>query len=368
MLRRLSLCALLLAALPAPALAQSQAASDGRALLEKVLRADGGLQRLRGVYAYRQKQRVQLQGAKGAEDYSWDVLVALPDRMHLESTSATGQKFTLIVAPGSSFYVSGETAVDLPAATAGAWGVSLRHSPFYIAQHLDDGVVQVALVGAESIGGATAKVLEITLGADVIRLSVDTKTMRPLRYAVQAQTDKGSMTQIVEPSDLRRVDGIQFAFHILVTQDGRQIATNDVQGVELNPEVDPRLFYRKPLGLDQIPFRPGAVTAVPLTVNATLQAVSRPPGAQLYLDDVPKGVTSEGEGRLVLEDVAPGNHRVRLTAAGFKEWNKTVAVDSGDTLAVDATLERSGPPPFSGIVVEQMLGAGVSPKLAGGLV
>jgi hypothetical protein len=153
-----------------------------------------------------------------------------------------------------------------------------------------------------------------------------------------------------------------------VTQDGRQVATNDVQAVELNPEVDPRLFYRKPLALDQIAFRPGAVTAVPLSVNATLQAVSQPHGAQLYLDDVPKGVTSDSEGRLVLEDLAPGSHRVRLTAAGFKEWNKTVAVEPGDTLAVDATLERAGPPPFSASEVEQMLRGGISPKRAAVLV
>jgi outer membrane lipoprotein-sorting protein len=366
MVRRLCLCALLLAALPAAA--QSQAASEGRALLEKLLQADGGVQRLRGIYAYRQKQRVQVQGAKGTENYSWDMLVAFPDRMHLEMTSDSGQQFTIIASPAGAFFLSGETSVDLAAATAGSWEVGLRRNPFYIAQHLDDGGVKVAMAGTDTIGGATLKILQLTIGADVLRLWVDARTLRPLRYSIQVPSEKGPKTQMIEPSDLRRVDGIQFAFHILVTEEGRQVATNDVEAVELNPEVDPRLFYRKPLALHQVAFRPGVVTAVPLRANATLRVVSQPHGAQLYLDDVPKGVTSENEGRLVLEDVDPGSHRVRLTIAGYKEWTKTVSPDSGDDLAIEATLDRAGPAPFSEADIEQMLSGGVSAKRTAVLV
>ncbi|MDP9267519.1 MAG: PEGA domain-containing protein, partial [Acidobacteriota bacterium] len=296
------------------------------------------------------------------------MLVALPDRMHLESTSDSGQKFTLVVTPAGAFVVSAGTVVDLPAATAGVWQLTLRRNSFYIARHLDDGGVQVAMIGTEPIGGATAKILQLTIGADVSRLWIDAKTLRPLRFAVTVQSDKGPKTQIAELNDLRLVDGIQFVFRVVVTEDGRQVAANDVDAVELNPEVDPRLFYRTPLALDQIAFRPGAVTPVPLIVNAALRVVTQPHGAQLYLDDVPKGVTSESEGRLVLEDVAAGSHRVRLTAAGFKEWNKTVNVTPGDTLAVEAALERAGPPPFSESDVEQMLRGGVSPKRAAVLV
>lgn len=366
LLQRVFLAVLLLGALRAPA--QSQAASEGRAIMEKVLVANGGRQRLRGIYAFREKQRAQMQGAKGPEHYAWDLLVALPDRMHLEATNDSGQRFTLVVTPAGAFVVSGETVTDLPAAAAGPWQMSLRRNSFYIAQHLDDGGVQVVMTGTENIGGTTAKVLQLTIGADVTQIWIDAKTLRTLRYAWQTQGYKGTKTQMIEPSDFRRVDGLLFAFHVVVTEALRQVAAYDVQAVELNPEVDPRLFYRKPLALDQIAFRPGVVTAAPLNVNATLSVVSQPHGAQLYLDDVPKGMTSEREGRLVLEDVSPGSHRVRLTAAGFKEWSKTVAVEPGDTLALDASLERSGPAPFSESDVEQMLRGGVSPKRAAVLV
>ena len=366
MLQRLCLGVLLLALLPAPA--ESQTTSEARAFLERVLQANGGKQRLRGIYAYRQKQRMQLQGAKGPEHYTWDMLVALPDRMHLESTSDSGQKFTLVVTPAGGFVVSAGTVTDLPAATAGAWQTSLRRSSFYTAQHLDDGGVQVGMVGTEPIGGATAKILQYTIGAEVFRVWVDANTLRPLRLALQVHRDKGPKTQIMEPSDFRRVDGILFAFRVVGTEDGRQIAANDVQAIELNPEVDPRLFYRQPLALDQIAFRPGAVTPAPLVLNATLRVVTQPAGAQLYLDDVPKGVTSQSEGRLVLEDVAAGSHRVRLTAAGFKEWSKTVSVDSGADITLDAALERAGPPPFTENDVEQMLQGGVASKRVAVLV
>gem|GEM_PF-6650819 len=363
-MKRSLVAALLLASLGM--FAQQSPPSEARALLEKTLQQSGGKQRLRGIYAFRQRQRVQLQGPKGAQYYSWDVLVALPDRIHLESTSDSGQKFTLVVTSAGAFVNAGGTATDLPPAAAGVWQTAIRRNSFYIAQHLDDGGVQVVLEGTEPVGGVMAKVLRLTIGADVWRMWVDVKTLRALRIIVQP--DSAKSPQVVEPSDFRRVDGILFPFHVTALQDGAPVAVQDVQAVEFNPPVDPRLFYRQPLLLEQIAFSPAAAPPAPALMGGTVQVVSVPHGAQLYLDDVAKGATSESEGRLVLEDVVPGSHRVRLTAAGFKEWSKTVAVDSGDSVAVDAALERSGPSPFSESDVEQMLRGGVSPKRAAVLV
>jgi len=347
-------------------LAQDASKAEARALLEKMLQQSGGKQRLRGIYAYRQKQRVQLQSAKGAQYYSWDLLVALPDRIHLESTSDSGQKFTLVVSLAGAFVNTGGTITELLPATAGIWQTAIRRNGFYIAQHIDDGGVQAALEGTESIAGTMTRIIRLTLGADVLRMWLDTRTLRAIRISVQAEAGKNP--QVVEPDDFRRADGILFPFHVTVSQDGAPIAVQDVQGVEFNPPVDPRLFYRQPLLLEQLAFTPVAAPPAPASVGGTLQVVSQPHGAQLYLDDVAKGVTSESEGRLVLEDVLPGSHRVRLTAAGFREWSKTVAVESGDSVAVDANLERSGPPPFTENDVEQMLRGGVSAKRAAVLV
>jgi PEGA domain-containing protein len=172
----------------------------------------------------------------------------------------------------------------------------------------------------------------------------------------------------VELSDLRRADGILTAFHLVVIEDGRQVAVQDAEAVEWNPPVDPRLFYRQPIALDQVAFSPVAAPPATFATTGTVKVVSQPAGAQLYVDDVAKGTTSESEGRLIVEDIAPGSHRLRVSAAGYQEWTKTVDVEPGDAVEAAATLERAGPLPFTENDVTAMLRGGVSPRRAAVLV
>lgn len=47
------------------------------------------------------------------------------------------------------------------------------------------------------------------------------------------------------------------------------------------------------------------------------------PDARVWLDEVSRGATDE-QGRLVISPVAPGSHSLRIRAAGFKEYTKTL--------------------------------------------
>jgi hypothetical protein len=66
----------------------------------------------------------------------------------------------------------------------------------------------------------------------------------------------------------------------------------------------------------------------------TLELISRPPGAQVYVDEVPVGITP-----IAASKVGPGVHRVRFELAGHQPWTTTVAVDPGAVVRVGASLE-----------------------------
>ncbi len=70
--------------------------------------------------------------------------------------------------------------------------------------------------------------------------------------------------------------------------------------------------------------------ATPLPI-ASLVVYSDPPGAAVYLDDEPIGMTDPFSGRLVKSGVAPGPHRVRVAMTGRPE------------AAADAVVEAAGP-------------------------
>ena len=111
-----------------------------------------------------------------------------------------------------------------------------------------------------------------------------------------------------------------------------------------------------------------APPAPPHVAAAGLRLTSVPGNAQLYLDDIPRGMTSAAEGRLRLTDVVPGVHRVRVSLAGYRDWTEDVEFRDGAELDLNAPLQRAGPAPFTVADVEQMLRGGISTKRAATLV
>jgi hypothetical protein len=90
----------------------------------------------------------------------------------------------------------------------------------------------------------------------------------------------------------------------------------------------------------------------------TLLVEATPGGAAVYIDDEPVGTTSSS-GRLKLSRLAPGEHRVRLSLAGHRDYESSVTLVAGTTTAFAATLESASatnplaggptePPPASG--------------------
>ena len=66
-----------------------------------------------------------------------------------------------------------------------------------------------------------------------------------------------------------------------------------------------------------------------------LQVLSRPAGAQVFLDGRLVGKTP-----LSLPSVEPGPHSVRLELAGFNGWSTTVDIKGGESVRVAASLEQ----------------------------
>jgi len=87
----------------------------------------------------------------------------------------------------------------------------------------------------------------------------------------------------------------------------------------------------------------------------------RPANVQVYVDDVFKGMTS-AEGRLVIEGLAPGTHRVRMNLIGYTEAARTVELKPGEKATIEAKLEVAGPKPLALAEIEEALSNGLPSK------
>lgn len=102
--------------------------------------------------------------------------------------------------------------------------------------------------------------------------------------------------------------------------------------------------------------------------NASLNLVSRPGGVEVYLDDKRRGTTSAEEGKLVLDDLAPGSYKLRLSLAGYKDWAQSVTLTAGQSAEVQAEMKVAGPGAFTLQDVVDMLRGEIPPKRVATLV
>jgi hypothetical protein len=102
-----------------------------------------------------------------------------------------------------------------------------------------------------------------------------------------------------------------------------------------------------------------AVEARLAPATADLNLLSQPGGAQFYVDDEPRGITS-AEGRLALKALAPGSHRLRVFLVGYKEWMQTVNLIAGESKSIEANLQPAGPKPLALTEIQDALKNGLS--------
>lgn len=69
-------------------------------------------------------------------------------------------------------------------------------------------------------------------------------------------------------------------------------------------------------------------------IQATMLEIGGPAGATVYVDDVLKGTAP-----LVIPDIAPGRHTVRIELKGFEAWEKKVVVSKDTTTTVTVVLK-----------------------------
>lgn len=79
--------------------------------------------------------------------------------------------------------------------------------------------------------------------------------------------------------------------------------------------------------------RSGAISPKPAVSTGTLAVESRPPGAAVAINGKPSGKTP-----LTINDLPPGEYRVTLTLAGYRDFATTVRVVAGERARAAASL------------------------------
>jgi zinc protease len=213
---------------------------EGKALVEKVATALGGLPKLQSV----KTMRVNIaESEPGGQPAPVDVTLAFPDSIHVDVQTPQGQ--LVFVATANSGYMSmGGNTRSMPPAQKDEMLTQVHHDLVYVVQHVNDPAVTFTSAGTEKVGEVDAAILDIGGSIPSLRWYVDPKTGRILREKYKGMGPTGPFEGETEFSDWRTADGLSFPYIHKNKQNGQDTSLVEYKKIEINPSIDPKLFEK----------------------------------------------------------------------------------------------------------------------------
>jgi zinc protease len=236
-----------------PSALAGEEGAKAAALLDRVVEAKGGLDKLKGIKTIIAAQTVFTRLAESSADseavttFETNNYIQYPDRLRIET--ATGRGFNVQAFDGSEVWVKDQRGVRvLPDAVTKQVRASLRRDVVALLLAAKSGALTPrVLPDAKNAAGAVEHVLELSapdLNPVLLYVNPTSNLIAKLTFV-----DDAPSHPLVEESfsDYRIVDGIFVAF-----QGTRQIGTQKVErrssDVKINAPIEPSLFKRSNSG------------------------------------------------------------------------------------------------------------------------
>ncbi len=216
---------------------------EGKALMAKVVQALGGEAALQGVQSLREKLTMTRKTPSGELPLEVVSTIVFPDKLAQQMTTPMGPISTVITSSAGFMSAAGQVR-DLPAsARQNALG-ELKRDTIAVAKHANDPKYSFAAEGSEKIGEVEARVLDIDADGVPLRWWVDPATGHILRESFTATGQAGPVQRTVDNTAFKSFQGVTLPVEASISENGEPVAKVTVQEVEINPQIDPKLFER----------------------------------------------------------------------------------------------------------------------------
>ncbi len=215
--------------------------TEGKALAAKVVAAMGGLPKLKSI----KSMHVNIaESDSGGPPSAVDVYLAFPDSMHVDMQIPQGT-LTIVASPDAAFMsLPGMGSRSMPPAQKTEMMSQMHHDLVYIAQHVDDPAFTFTGAGTEKIGDVEAAIVDVGGAVPWVRWYVDPKTGYVLREKYKATGQSGPFEGESDLTDWRTADGLAMPYKHANKQNGEQTSVAEFKKIELNPQLDPKLFQK----------------------------------------------------------------------------------------------------------------------------
>jgi hypothetical protein len=216
---------------------------EGKALVAKVVETLGGEEKLKEIKSIRQKVISVRRTEQGDVPIEVAQTVLYPDRAAVLMQTPVGA-MSMVVTPTQGFRAIGPNLQTMDKSELAENSKSIRRDLVYVAQHSNNPRFQFAATGSERVGNTNAKIVEINSDGAEMRWYVDPASGRVLRVVFDTLSAKGPTQRTIDYSDWRDIGGLTIPAKRVISEDGEQVAEDEVKQLEVNPPVDPKIFER----------------------------------------------------------------------------------------------------------------------------
>ncbi|MFN7974748.1 MAG: insulinase family protein [Acidobacteriota bacterium] len=228
---------------PKKAAATAESGAKGKALLAKVVEANGGKAKIAAVKDLQSRGTIKMKTPMGDMEGAFSTWLVLPDKLRVETKIPQGT-MTMVVSPSAAWMTMGPNGMDLQGTQRDEQMNELKRSPLAILQHAEDGKLTVNHAGTEKAGGVDAELLDVAYDGIEVRLFVDPATHRIVRSAYRGMGQQGPEDDATDFSDYKEVGGIWLAMTEQSSQNGEVGQTVKIQEYKINAGVDPKMFEK----------------------------------------------------------------------------------------------------------------------------
>jgi len=215
---------------------------EGKALAAKVVAALGGEAKLKSVKSLRSDLNVTQKTPQGDLPLTMQSTIVFPDHLSANLQGPMGN-VTMVATPQTGFMsMAGMGTRDMPSAQKSEMLTQVKRDLIYIGQHLSDPAFIFAANGSEKIGAVDAQILDVSGDGMSMRCFVDPQSGRILRETYPTMSQSGPAQGQTDLDDWQATDGITLPHTRKNKQNGEDSSSVQVNKVEFNTSVDPKLF------------------------------------------------------------------------------------------------------------------------------
>jgi hypothetical protein len=226
----------------APAAKPSASNPEGKALAAKVVAALGGDAKLRSIQAIEGKYAFTQKAPQGDVAMTMQSIIVFPDHVHISAQGPMGD-FTVVASPSVAFFSAPSMGTrDLPDGQKQETLAQIKRDLVYIGQHVNDPAFVFSAAGTEKIGNVDAQIVDVAGSGMTVRWYVDPASGRVLRESYPSLGRSGPVQAQTDLDDWKTTDGLTLPFLHKNKQNGEDASTVQFTGIQINPQVDPKLF------------------------------------------------------------------------------------------------------------------------------